>query len=99
MPLAAGNGDRGVIAEHLAANHGHGLALRRSDLARYERGTGVVFRQDQFAKAGTRTRAEEADVVGDLEQAGRDRIDGAVRENVSVVARQSLKFFGGSGAG
>ena len=34
---------------------------------------------DEFAEARARAGAEEADVVGDLEQARRDRVDRAVR--------------------
>ena len=71
MALAAADRDRGVIAEHLAADHGQRLALGRIDLARHDRGARLVLRQDQFAEARARARAEQADVVGDLEQAGR----------------------------
>src|SRR5665647_1734863 len=74
VSLAAADGDRGLVPEHLTANHCHRFALGRIDLARHDRGTRFVVRQDQFAEAGTRTRAEQADVVGDLEQAGRHRI-------------------------
>jgi hypothetical protein len=42
--------------------------LGRIDLARHDRRARLVFRQDQFAEAGARAGAEEADVVGDLEQ-------------------------------
>ena len=97
MALAAGDRDRGVIAEHLAAHHRHRLALRRIDLARHDRGARLVLRQHQFAEARTRTRSEQADVVGDLEQACRDRIDGAVPRYIGVVRSQRLEFVGRAG--
>jgi len=96
MSLAAANRHRRVVPEHLAAHHGHRFALRRIDLARHDRGARLVLRQDQFAEARTRARAEQADIVGDLEQSGRDRIDGAMREHVSVVGGQRLEFVGGA---
>ncbi len=79
MALAAGEGQRGVVAEHLDADLGQRLALRRVDLARHDRRARLVLRQRQFAEAGARAGAEQADVVGDLEQRGGDRVDGAVR--------------------
>src|ERR1700685_2198683 len=97
MTLTASRGYRGVIAENLTAHHGHRLALRRVDLARHDRRTRLVFRQDQLAETGAWPRSQQANVVGDLEQAGRDRIDGAVRENISVVGGQRLEFIGGAG--
>src|ERR1700759_1726533 len=72
MSLAAGHGDRGVITEHLAADHGHGFALRRVHLARHDRRTRLRFGQGPFTQARARSGAEQADIVGDLEQAGRD---------------------------
>src|ERR1700758_2507193 len=78
MPLAAGHRDRGVIAEHLATDTRHRFALRRVHLARHDRRARLILRQDQFTEAGTGARAQEANVVGDLEQAGRHRIDSAM---------------------
>jgi hypothetical protein len=86
-----------LVAEHLTADHGHGLALRRVDLAGHDRRARLVFGQDKFAEAGTGPRAEQADIVCDLEQAGRHRIDGAVREHVGIVGSQRLELVGGAG--
>ncbi len=69
MALAAGEGQRGVVAEDLDADLRQRLALGRVDLARHDRRAGLVLRQRQFAEAGARAGAEEADVVGDLEEA------------------------------
>ena len=92
MTLARRHRHRGVIAEHAAAHHGQRLDLGRIDLAGHDRGAGLVFRQDQFAEARTRAGAEQADVVGDLEQSGRHRIDRAVHQHISVVRRQCLEL-------
>src|SRR4029077_18251710 len=70
MALACRHGHRGVIAEHAAAHHGQRFDLGRIDLARHDRGTGLVLRQDQFAKAGARAGSEQANIVADLEQIG-----------------------------
>jgi hypothetical protein len=92
MALAAGKGQRGVVAEDLGADLRQRLALGRVDLARHDRRAGLVFRQRQFAEAGARTGAEEADVVGDLEQRGGGGVDGAMREHHRVVGGQRLEL-------
>ena len=71
MALAPGNGDGGLVTEHLTADHGQCFALGRVDLAGHDRRARFVFRQDQLAETGTRARAQQANVIGDLEQAGR----------------------------
>ena len=94
MALTRGNGDGGVIAEHLAAHHRQGFGLRRIDLARHDRGAGFVFPEDQFAEPRTRARAQQADVVGDLEQAAGKGVQRAVREHVGVVGGKRLELVG-----
>src|SRR5690606_6770858 len=74
VALRAGERQGGVVAEHLGADLGQGFALGRVDLARHDRRAGLVFRQGQFAQTRTRAGAQEADVVGDLEQRGGDRV-------------------------
>jgi hypothetical protein len=54
MPLAAGEGDRRMIAEDVHANLRQRFALRRVDFAGHDRGARFVFRQVQFAEAGAR---------------------------------------------
>ena len=75
MPAGAGERDGGVIAEHLRAHHRQRFALRRVHLARHDRRARLVFRQHQLAEARARAGAQEADVVGDLEQRRRHRVD------------------------
>ena len=83
---------RGVVAEHLHADHGQRLALGRVDLARHDRRARLVLRQRQLAQARARAGAEEADVVGDLEQRRGGRVDRAVAEHHGVVRGQRLEL-------
>ena len=94
MALAAGKGERCVVAEHLDADLRQGFALGRVDLTRHDRRARLVFRQRQFAKARTRTGAEEADVVGDLEERCGCGVDGTMAEDHGIVGSQRLKLVG-----
>src|SRR5690606_33966349 len=68
------------------------LALRRVDLARHDRRARFILRQLQLAEARTRTRAQEADVVGDLEQVGGKSVQRAVEIGKRAVACQRLEL-------
>src|SRR5215469_5681685 len=46
----------GVIGQYLDAHHDHRLALRRIDLARHDRGAGLVGWKDELVKAASRAR-------------------------------------------
>ena len=81
MALAVGEGQRGIVAEDVDADLRQRFALGRIDLARHDRRARFVFRQRQFAEAGARAGAEQADIVGDLEEGGGGRIDGAMAED------------------
>jgi hypothetical protein len=61
-------GLKAFSAEDAAADHRQGLALGRIDLAGHDRRAGLVLGQDQFAQTRTGPGAEQADVVGDLEE-------------------------------
>ena len=97
MSLAAGDRDRRMIAEHLAADHRHRFALRRIDLARHDGRARLVFRQDQLAQSGARPGSQQADVVCDLEQSRRNRIDRAMRKDIGVVGGQCFELVDGAG--
>src|SRR5690606_22591658 len=97
MALRASERQGGVVAEHLSANLPQGFTLGRVDLARHDRRTRLVFRQRQLAQTCARTRTEEADVVGDLEQRRGNRVDRAVREDHGVVSGQCLELVRGGG--
>ena len=95
MALAAGNRGGGVVAHHLGAHHGQRLALGRVHLAGHDGGAGLVFRQCQFAEARARARAQETDVVGDLEQAHGHRVERAGQFHHGVMGAQGLELVGG----
>ena len=99
MALAAGESQRRIVAEDLNTDLSQGLALGGIDLARHDRGAGLVFRQRQLAQARARARTQQADVVGDLEQAGGDRVDGAMAEDHRVMRGQGFEFVGRGGEG
>ena len=77
VALAAAEGDGGVVAHHLRADHRERLALRRVDLARHDRRAWLILRQAQLAEATARAGAEEAQVVGDLVERAREHVERA----------------------
>ncbi len=78
-PDGAAEGDGDVVAHDLGRDHGQRLALGRVDLARHDRGAGLVGRQHQLAEAAARAGAEQADVVGDLRERGGEGLQRAGR--------------------
>ena len=54
----------------------------------------LVLGQDQFAEAGARAGAEEADVVGDLEAGHGDGLDRARHEHHGVMGGERLELVG-----
>ena len=101
LEVAAGAAEvhRHVVAEHLAADHGHRLALRRVDLARHDRAPRFVLGDAQFADPAAGARGEPAHVVGDLRQRGGQRLEPAVREHQRIVRGQRLELVGRAGEG
>ena len=91
LALAAGKGDRRLVAEHAGADLGHRLALGRVDLARHDRGSRLVCRQGQFAKPGARAGPQQADIACDLVEASRDRVQCAMCEDQRIVGGQRLE--------
>ena len=53
---------------------------------------GLVLRQAQLAEAAARARAQEADVVRDLHQRDRERVQGTRELDKGVVRRQRLEL-------
>ena len=88
--------DRHIITKDLAANHGHGFALRGIDLSGHHRGARFVFRQLELVKACIGSAAHPAKVVCNFHEACREGLQGSVRKNESVVAGQCFKFIGGA---
>ena len=92
VALAAGDRHGHVVAHHLRAGHRQRFGLGRVDLARHDRGAGFVFRQDQFAETRAWAGAQQADVVGDLEQRHRDRVEHAGEFDQCIVGGEGFEF-------
>ncbi len=85
ISLRSGEADGRVIAHHLAANHGHGLALGRIDFAGHDGRAGFVLRNGQLAEPATRSAGQPTDVVGDFHQRAGERLERARGEDEFVV--------------
>jgi len=53
-----------------------------------------ILRQDEFTKPGAWSGAEKTQIVGNLHQTARDRIESSAHLDESVVRRQSLELVG-----
>jgi len=71
VAIGAADGDGHVVAHHLGADHGHGLALGGIHLAGHNGAARLVLRQQEFAQPAARSGSQEAYVIADLHQAGR----------------------------
>jgi hypothetical protein len=80
LEVAAGGADADgdVVAEDLAADHRHGLALGRVDLAGHDRAAGLVLGDAELAEAAARAGGQPAHVVGDLHQRAGEGLERAV---------------------
>jgi hypothetical protein len=94
MTLRSGERERRLVAENPRADHRQRLGLGRIDLARHDRGTRFVFRQDQFADAAAGTARGKPYIVRDLEEVCGDGTQRAVREEQSVMRSEGLEFVG-----
>ncbi len=98
LEVAAGAADIDghVVAHHLGAEHGERLALGRVDLAGHDGGAGFVLRDDELAEPAAGAARQPAHVVGDLHEGGRQRLEGAVGEDLGIARRQGLELVGGA---
>jgi hypothetical protein len=92
ITLRAGEGDGGVVAEDLGAEHGQGLALGGVDLAGHDGAAGLVLGELEFSKTAAGTGAEETDVLGDLEEGDGEGVELAVSLDNGVVSGKSLEL-------
>ena len=88
----AAHGDRHVVAEHLAAQHGDCFALGGIDLARHDRAARLVFGNRDFTEARARTGGHPAYVVGNFHQRCGQRFQRAVGREQGVMAGQCGKL-------
>jgi len=94
VTLGTGEGDGGVVAEHLGAEHSEGLALGGVDLAGHDGATGLVLGELELGKTAARTRAEETNVLSDLEEGNCEGVELAVGLNNGVVGGERLELVG-----
>src|SRR5438094_7554221 len=73
------------------------LGLRGIDLARHDRGARLVLGKRELTEAAPRTRAEPAEVVGDLHEGAGQRAQHAARHDEVVVGRERGELVGGRG--
>ena len=95
MPAGAGHGDSGVEADHLRANHGHGLTLGWVHLARHDRAARLIGWQFQLIQASPGPAGEQTDVVGDFEQADRQLPQLTHGIHKAVMAGHDRELVGG----
>ena len=94
VALRAGEGHRVIVAEDLDGHHRQRLRLRGIDLARHDRGAGLVLGNRQLAQPGARPRGIPAYVVGDLHEGPGQRAQGAARRHHRVVGGQRGELVG-----
>jgi hypothetical protein len=94
IALGAGEGDGGVVAEDLRAEHGEGLALGGVNLAGHDGAAGLVLGQLELGETAAGAGAEEADVLGDLEEGDREGVELAVGLDDGVVGGEGLELVG-----
>lgn len=76
----------------MSADHGHGLALSRVDLAGHDGRARLVLGQRQFTETAAGTRAKESDIVGDLHEGDGDGVQSTVGFDDGIVSSQSFKL-------
>lgn len=74
VALGGGKGSSDLVAEDLGADHSQRLALSGVDLSRHDGGAGLVLWKLELAQTASWARAEEADVLCDLEEGCSERV-------------------------
>ncbi len=92
LAIGASDADYSVVSDDLRSHHGHGLALRRVDFARHDTATGFVLGELQLTKAATRAGAEVPNVIGNLHQRDRHRVERTVGLNQRIVRGECLEL-------
>ncbi len=92
ISVCPGPGNGGVVADHLRADHHHRFAHHRVHLARHDRAARLRGRQLNLADATARPTTEPANVVCDLEQTDRDRLQLPAHFNNRVLPALRLKM-------
>ena len=95
LTVRARNTDNSLVADDLSSDHGHGLTLRWVNLARHDTASGLVLGELELAQTAPRTGAEVPDVICDLHQRARDRVERTMRFDECVMGGEGLELCGG----
>ena len=90
----ATNADGRVVTHNLGADHSNSLALSRVNLARHDRRARLVLRERKLAKAASRARAKETNIVSDFHQGTCKSIEGSVEMHKCILRGKSLELVG-----
>ena len=85
MTSGPSSGNGGIESDHLGADHRHGFALGRIDLARHDRTAGLIGRQQEFPQASAWPTGEKTNVIGYFQQADRQAAQLSHGLNQAVV--------------
>ena len=91
VSIRAGPGNGRVVTDHLCADHHHRFAHYRVHLARHDRTARLRRRQLDFPDSASRTAPEPADVVCNLKQTHRNRLQVTADFNDCVLSTLRLK--------
>ena len=94
ITAGAAKADRHVIGHDLHGDHRQSLGLGWIHLARHDRRTRFVFRNDQLSKAGPRTARHQANVVANLVKRGGQRAHRAGELDERVVGALNGELVG-----
>ena len=83
-----------MVAHDLRAGHRQGFSLGGVHLARHDRRARLVFRQQEFAEPRARAGAQQADVVGNLEERCCQCIEDAREFHQRVMGREGFELVG-----
>jgi hypothetical protein len=96
VTLRTSEGNGGLVTKNLATEHGQRLTLGGVDLAGHDGRTGLVLGELELAETAARTRAEETDVLSNLEERCSQGVQLTVCLNDGIVGGKSLELVGGS---
>jgi len=96
MATRTGHGHRSIEADHLGADHRHRFALGWIHLARHDRTSRFILWKMQFRETGSGPTGEQADVIGNLEQADGQKPELSHRVDQPVMAGHYSELVGGS---
>ena len=99
VPLRAGHRHGRLVPHHLRRDHGQRLGLGRVGLAGHDAAGQAIGGDQKFGEAGARPAAQQADVVADLVERDRHRVQRAVQLHEGIMRAHSLEGVVAGGEG